>query len=132
MATGIKFVMRKYLLILASALFIKTSLFSAIFTIENYTGSTIDVELHLNKTFGSKIKVATIISGEYYTFDTGIWKVLPGGIAWRSNDEFYCLDSVFIDNSFMLGGVIRLFKTGTYEFKFSDGRSGYGYIKKIQ
>ena len=122
--------MKKYLLAAMSILFVSHSIFPAMFTIENYTGSDIAVTVKLDKSWGSPTIEAKIMNGGDHTFNTGIHVVPRGGISWELEGDNYSLSHVYIDKPLMIGGVIRLFKTGTYEFKFRDGRSGYGNIQR--
>ncbi len=119
-------------MVFINILFVNGLITAAVFTIENYTGQEISVELRLDKSWGSATKQAKIMTGTRHIFNTGIYGIPRGGIMWESGGDSYFLSGVAIDKPFMIGGIIRLFKTGTYEFKFSDGSSGYGNIKKIE
>jgi hypothetical protein len=88
---------------------------AAVFTIENYTGKEITVEILLNKPWGSKSMSAKIAYGSAYTFDTGPFGVVLGGIKWE-NGKFF-LEQVSI-KALSLGLVIRLFKE-RYEYMYT-------------
>lgn len=125
--------MKKYIIYVMSLLFTSGSISGAVFTIQNFTGAEIRVELHLNKSWGSKTIRAKIGNGKSHTFDTGVYGVGMGGITWTDeNLTPYVLATVSIDNPLMIGGVIRLFKNDSYEFIFKGSGRGYGNVSIAQ
>ncbi len=122
---------KKYFLLIV---FCFQNICPAIFTIQNYTGKDIMVEVFLNKSWGSKSMIANIADGAAYTFDTGVYGVIPEGIRWdggryylekeNPNDQYQ-----FSISPLSIGVVIRLFKN-SYEYmhtKSLRGLAGGGY-----
>src|SRR5690349_21655572 len=111
-------------------------LYSAIFTIINHTGEDIRVKLLLNKSWGSKSMEQLIKKDFFFQFNTGVFALLRNGITWQglSSNVLYYLDyrGIEINNPFMVGGFIRLYKDDKnvyrYEFKLG-GRSGWGPVE---